>query len=84
MKKYEVEECIVKKEVLKQIICNTCGGIIGLKTPYYHITTGHNDWLNSEDSIEYKDVCSDSCLIREILDYQAMDSNTKYIRIEKG
>lgn len=56
-----------------------------VRVSYYHVMTGHHDWGNdSEDSIDYMDICP-FCLVNVYSDYVDRASkgyNTEYIDIE--
>ena len=66
------------------MICDVCAKEI--KGEYYEIRIGHNDWGNDScDSYEYKDICSSSCLNKEIEKYIKRSNdglNTEFIEIE--
>lgn len=86
MIKEKFEERTITKKVCveKTMICDVCGKEI--KGEYYEIRIGHNDWGNDScDSYEYKDICSSSCLNKEIEKYIKRSNdglNTEFIEIE--
>jgi hypothetical protein len=84
MKVYE-EKLVTKKEkVLTKITCDQCEKEIKKNEEYYYVATHHMDWGNdSIDSYEYKDICSDECLRKEVEDYIGDPSSTKEIEIER-
>lgn len=85
MKKYEEKEIVKIDRVLTKVVCDTCKKEIEANKFYYQVTTGHNDWGNdSLESIENKDICSDECLTEEFKKYIELESDTKYIEINKN
>lgn len=85
-RKYEIKErkVVEKTLVSERRYCDICHKEI--TGPYWHVTTGHNDWDNdSYESIESFDVCSVECL-GKVFDNYCKESNviynTKYIEIE--
>ena len=85
-RRYETKEHKVVERTLvsEKRYCDICRKEI--TGPYWHATTGHNDWDNdSGESIENFDVCSVECL-GKVLDNYCKESNspytTRYIEIE--
>lgn len=85
-RKYEIKEHKVVERTLvsERRYCDICSK--GITGPYWHVTTGHNDWGNdSRESIENMDVCSVECL-DEVFDNYCKESDspytTRYIEIE--
>ena len=82
-------ECVVSKK------CDACGKdippsprtfVIGAKvTPYFHITTHHDDWdTDSIDSYEYMDACCPECAMKIAGEYIGElfdDNNSRKIEI---
>jgi hypothetical protein len=82
------------KEIVtgKMVICDCChkeiyNTRIGKEASWYSVTTGHNDWgAESCESVEYKDYCSQECLIEAVKEYakEYEYSNTASMNIEKN
>ena len=75
-----------KCDVCKKDIPPTTRGGIRKATPFFAITTHHNDWGNDScDSYEHFDACSPDCALRFIEEYLREDfegTNSKVIEIE--
>ena len=97
--KKKMEKTVIKEFIVgKEIKCDCCGKIIGhinsldvndknnfWGNHYYKFTSGHHDWgMDSIDSIEHKDLCSDLCLMKEIDKFLVENeySDTKYFNVE--
>ena len=87
-KDYEIKTHTVTEKVLvkETRYCDICKKEIENNKSYWRLTTHHNDWGNdSIDSYEYKDICSSSCLNKEIEKYIKRSNdglNTEFIEIE--
>ena len=81
MREYKKEEIKQVKKIENGVICDVCNKKIREEEDYksayrtkmshfYEVTTHHNDWGNdSIDSYEYKDICSEECLITFLKKY---------------
>ena len=83
-------------EVIGEIVvCDVCnkevpyaGNFAYELCRYYKIRTGHYDWGNDScDSVEYRQVCSEECLLKAVngwlKDKDNKKSDTAYIEINK-
>lgn len=75
----EVERYILEEEIK---ICDECNKKVD--NFLFSVTTGHNEWENdSDESIDYLDICSKECLLENIDEYytdQKHDSSYYIVR----
>lgn len=83
---------MVEKEVVdtenSHIYCDHCEKEIPMNSRFYHLCTGHHDWgHDSIDSIEYKQICSNTCLMKCVEDYACHEGlhrpGSQYFKIRK-
>lgn len=89
----KIKKTIVERECVVSKKCDVCGKdipptksyFIGEATPYYRITTHHNDWGNdSIESYEYKDACSPECALKiceEYIPYEFKKNHSRTIEV---
>lgn len=90
----EIKKTIVKRECVISKKCDVCGKDIPplprtfpqIYTPYYRITTYHNDWGNDScESYDYQDACSPECALKiceQYIPYDFKGINSRTIKIE--
>ena len=81
MKEYTRKEVIEKKEVISKVICDVCGKEI--TEEYFYEVSYSDTTYNFLEEYEYKDICSDECLMSEVMKFIKDKSNNKDIEIEK-
>ncbi len=85
MRKYKEKEIGITCDMCKKEILNEKDYKRDFRTKmshYYEVTTHHNDWGN-EDSYEYIDICSESCLFNFLKKYYDGTDGTLCCEIEE-
>lgn len=95
MRKTQEKEVITIDEVEIAVICDVCQKEIlneeDLKTArrtkhsyFYEVYTSHRDWGNdSGESLAFKDICSDECLLQFLQEYLKDESHTLHFEFER-